>query len=37
MRQVVPGVYLVEGIRGAHVYLLTSDEGLTLIDSGMPG
>jgi glyoxylase-like metal-dependent hydrolase (beta-lactamase superfamily II) len=37
MRQVLPNIYLVEGLRVAHVYVLTSEEGLTLIDSGTPG
>jgi glyoxylase-like metal-dependent hydrolase (beta-lactamase superfamily II) len=37
MRQVLPNIYLVEGLRVAHVYVLTSEEGLTLIDSGTSG
>lgn len=37
MRQVVSGVYLIEGLRVSHVYVLASEEGLTLIDSGAPG
>ena len=39
MRQIVPGVYLIEGLRSnsASVYLLTSGEGLMLVDSGLPG
>ena len=37
MRQIVPGVYLVEGLRTAHVYLLASEDGLTLIDGATPG
>lgn len=37
MHQIVPGVYLLDGLRMAHVYLLTSDDGTTLIDTGMPG
>jgi glyoxylase-like metal-dependent hydrolase (beta-lactamase superfamily II) len=39
MRQIVPGVYLMEGLRGtsANVYLLASGEELTLVDSGLPG
>jgi glyoxylase-like metal-dependent hydrolase (beta-lactamase superfamily II) len=36
MRQVVPDVYLMEGLRGANVYLLGGEE-LTLVDSGMAG
>ena len=39
MRQIVPGVYLMEGLRSnsANVYLLASGEELTLVDSGLPG
>jgi glyoxylase-like metal-dependent hydrolase (beta-lactamase superfamily II) len=37
MRQILPDVYLIEGLRSAHVYLLVSEGGLTLIDSGTAG
>jgi glyoxylase-like metal-dependent hydrolase (beta-lactamase superfamily II) len=37
MRQGLPDIYLIEGLRVAHVYVLISEEGLTLIDSGTPG
>jgi glyoxylase-like metal-dependent hydrolase (beta-lactamase superfamily II) len=37
MRQVLPNIYLVEGLRVAHVYVLASGEELTLIDGGTPG
>lgn len=37
MRQIVPDVYLIEGLRITQVYALISDEGLTLIDAGFPG
>jgi glyoxylase-like metal-dependent hydrolase (beta-lactamase superfamily II) len=37
MRQVVPDVYLIEGLGGPNVYLLVSGNGLTLVDSGPPG
>lgn len=39
MRQIVPDVYLMEGLRGdsGNVYLLASGEGLTLVDSGTAG
>ena len=37
MRQIAAGVYLLEGMRGANVYLLAGGGGLTLVDSGMPG
>ena len=37
MRQIVSDVYLMEGLRQAHVYLLTSEEGVTLVDTGVAG
>jgi glyoxylase-like metal-dependent hydrolase (beta-lactamase superfamily II) len=37
MRQVVSDVYLIEGLRASHVYLLVSEGGLTLVDTGNPG
>lgn len=37
MREVVPQVYLMEGLRGANAYLLASGGELTLIDGGLPG
>lgn len=37
MRQVVSDVYLMEGLRGSNVYLLVSNEGPTLVDSGLAG
>jgi glyoxylase-like metal-dependent hydrolase (beta-lactamase superfamily II) len=37
MRQVVPDVYLIEGLRASHAYALVSEGGLTLVDSGSPG
>jgi glyoxylase-like metal-dependent hydrolase (beta-lactamase superfamily II) len=37
MREVVPDVYLVEGLRGGNVYLLVSGEELALVDSGVAG
>jgi glyoxylase-like metal-dependent hydrolase (beta-lactamase superfamily II) len=37
MREIVPHVTLIEGLRGANVYLLTGDGGLTIVDSGMAG
>ena len=33
---IVPGVHLIEGVRGSNVYLLADDE-LALIDTGLPG
>lgn len=37
MRQIASGIYLLEGVRGANVYAVAEDEGVTLVDSGMPG
>ena len=37
MRQVAPNVYMIEGLRTSNVYVLTSSEGLTLVDTGSPG
>jgi glyoxylase-like metal-dependent hydrolase (beta-lactamase superfamily II) len=37
VRQVVPHVYLMEGLRGGNVYLLLSGRRLTLVDSGIAG
>lgn len=37
MRRVLPGIYLIEGLRVAHVYVLASEDGLTLVDTGTPG
>ena len=31
------GVYLVDGVRGANCYLYVNDEGILVIDTGMPG
>ncbi len=35
MKTVVPGVFIMEGSRGAHVYLLQSDTGAVLVDTGI--
>jgi len=35
MREVVPDVYLIEGLRGANVYVLDSDDGGMLVDTGL--
>jgi glyoxylase-like metal-dependent hydrolase (beta-lactamase superfamily II) len=35
MRKVITDVYLLEGLRGSNVFLLTSDKGLTLVDCGL--
>jgi glyoxylase-like metal-dependent hydrolase (beta-lactamase superfamily II) len=34
--QVIPGVHLVDGIRGSNVYVIV-DDGITLVDTGMGG
>ena len=31
------GVYKVDGLRAANVYLVAIDDGLLLVDTGMPG
>jgi len=35
--QIVPKIYIMEGLRTSNVYALVSPEGLTLVDSGMAG
>ena len=35
--EIVPGVHLIEGVRGSNVYLLVDDGELLLVDTGMPG
>lgn len=35
--QLAPDVYKVDGVRIANVYLVAIDEGLLLVDTGMPG
>jgi len=37
MREIVPDVSLMDGLRGANVYVLVAEGGLTLIDSGVAG
>lgn len=37
MHQIVPDVYLLDGLRTANVFLLASEDGITLIDTGMSG
>jgi hydroxyacylglutathione hydrolase len=34
---VAPGIHEVDGVRVANVYLVTIDDGLLLVDTGMPG
>ena len=35
--QITDDIELVEGARGANVYLISSDDGAILVDSGLPG
>jgi len=35
--EIIPGVHRIEHIRGANSYLATSEDGATVIDTGMPG
>ncbi len=37
MREIVPGVFQIEGLRGSCAYALALDNGVVLIDSGVPG
>jgi hydroxyacylglutathione hydrolase len=37
MKEILPGVNLLEGLSGSNVYLLATVNQLALIDSGMPG
>lgn len=37
MKQIAPGVYLLEGLRSSNVYALSLREGCALIDSGLSG
>lgn len=35
MREIVPGVWLMDGLRGGNVYGVASSSGLTLVDTGL--
>ena len=37
MQAVAEGIYCIAGTRGCNVYVLASGEGVTLVDTGMPG
>ncbi len=37
MREIIPGLYMLEGMRIGNVYLLVSGTDLTLVDSGLAG
>ncbi len=36
MTEVIPGIHMVDGIRGCHVYVVV-DDGITIVDTGMGG
>jgi len=36
MTEVIPGIHLVDGIRGSNVYVIV-DDGITVVDTGMGG
>ena len=35
--EIRPGIHRIPGLRWSNAYLLVEDEGLTLIDGGLPG
>jgi glyoxylase-like metal-dependent hydrolase (beta-lactamase superfamily II) len=35
--EIVKGIHLIPGIRGANSYLIQGDEGITIVDTGLPG
>jgi hydroxyacylglutathione hydrolase len=35
--QILPDLFMMDGVRGAHCFLLTTREGLIVVDTGMPG
>lgn len=35
--EIRPGIYLLDGIRGANSYLSVTEDGILVIDTGMPG
>jgi glyoxylase-like metal-dependent hydrolase (beta-lactamase superfamily II) len=35
--EVIPNIHKVDGVRGSNAYLVSDQEGLILIDTGMPG
>jgi hydroxyacylglutathione hydrolase len=37
LMEVADGIYKVDGVRIANVYLVTIEDGIMLVDSGMPG
>jgi len=35
--EITPGIHRIDGIRGANAYLVIGEEGMLVIDTGMPG
>lgn len=35
--EIVEGIYLIPRVRGANAYLVKGDEGITVVDTGLPG
>jgi glyoxylase-like metal-dependent hydrolase (beta-lactamase superfamily II) len=35
--EIVRGIHLISRVRGANVYLVSGDEGITVVDTGLPG
>lgn len=35
--EIAPGIHLIEHVRGANSYLVSTDKGVAVIDTGMPG
>jgi hydroxyacylglutathione hydrolase len=35
--QILPDLFMMDGVNGAHCFLLTTSEGLMVVDTGMPG
>ena len=35
--EIVPGIHRIDGVRGANAYLVISEGGMSVIDTGMPG
>jgi hydroxyacylglutathione hydrolase len=35
--EIVPGIHRIDGVRGANAYLVINEDGILIIDTGMPG